>query len=155
MKEYTDPKFWGPYFWFMMRCIAYNFPSDASYHEKKYIIDFYNNLKNVLPCKKCRKNYGNILDKYPVENFLQSRNHLFDWVEMIYQQTDNEKGMMTQRDHCDYHNNKSNSYDEINIKRKDKYQKSIVYEIDNNSSDSSDSDGQSSDSSECSKCKFR
>lgn len=90
MEQYTNPKIWGPYFWFTMRCVAYNYSNTPTYPEKKIICDFYNNLSNLLPCKKCRSNFKNLLDKYPIENYLYNRNQLLNWVEMMYQYIDKE-----------------------------------------------------------------
>lgn len=87
MEEYTNPKLWGPYFWFMMRCIAFNFPSRPTNSDRKYYSDFYRSLLYVLPCRKCRANYGKLLEKYPVEKFLHSREEIINWVELIYRKT--------------------------------------------------------------------
>ena len=63
MSEYTDPKSWGPHFWFVMRCTANNFPENPSINDAKYYVDFYTNLKNILPCPKCAVNYTKLLER--------------------------------------------------------------------------------------------
>lgn len=87
---YTDPKSWGPHFWYMMRCVAYNYPQFPNSQEKKHVCEFYNSLKYTLPCKNCSFNYKTLLQKYPVENYCKNKNQLMDWVEMINQLTDKD-----------------------------------------------------------------
>jgi hypothetical protein len=89
--SYTDPKSWGPHFWFMMRCVANNYSQNPSSQERRHVIDFYNNLKYVLPCKNCAFKYKNQIEKYPVADYSKNKNMLMDWVEMIYQNTDRDK----------------------------------------------------------------
>jgi hypothetical protein len=90
MLQYTDPKAWGPYFWFTMRCIAYNFPDNANIYDSRYYVDYYTNLKYVLPCEKCKASYSKLLDKYPVEDYAKNKTKLMSWIELIYQETEKE-----------------------------------------------------------------
>ena len=70
MSQYTNPKSWGPHFWFMMRCIAHNYGEYPSSSEKRVTEDFYTNLKYLLPCNKCKKHYADLLEEYPVKENL-------------------------------------------------------------------------------------
>ncbi len=90
MLQYTDPKMWGPYFWFVMRCVAYNFPDNSTIYDSRYYVDFYTNLKYVLPCEKCKASYSKLIDKYPIEQYTKSKIKLLSWVELMYQETDKE-----------------------------------------------------------------
>ena len=90
MIEYTNPKYWGPHFWFTMRCLAFNYSEYPASIEKKAYMDYYNSLQYILPCKKCRYNYRKLLEKYPVEDYLYKKAALMEWVEMIYQMTESE-----------------------------------------------------------------
>ena len=40
-EKYTNPKNWGPYFWFMMKCIAYNYPANPSTDDKQKTADYF------------------------------------------------------------------------------------------------------------------
>jgi len=87
MSKYTVPKIWGPYFWFVMRCVAHNYsnnPDDNEFNETK---KFYSSLQHVLPCNKCKKSYSEHLEKYPLDKALQNRDSIMQWVEIIYSET--------------------------------------------------------------------
>lgn len=91
MTEYSDPKSWGPHFWFVMRCTANNFPDNPSINDAKYYVDFFTNLKNILPCPKCSTNYTKLLERYPIEQFAVNRDKLIKWVQLIYEETKKDK----------------------------------------------------------------
>ena len=90
MLQYNDPKIWGPHFWFMMRCVAYNFPDNATIYDSRYYIDFYTNIKYILPCEKCKLSYNKLMDKYPIDQYAKDKTKLMSWVEIMYQETDKE-----------------------------------------------------------------
>lgn len=87
MSKYTTPKVWGPYFWFVMRCLAYNYPTNPTAEEKKHHRDFYMGLQHLLPCKSCRKSYTTHIRAYPIDDALKRRSSLMAWVETIYNET--------------------------------------------------------------------
>jgi hypothetical protein len=86
-EEYVYPKYWGPHFWFMMRCIAYNYPDDPTLEEAEIARSFFNGFKNNLPCLKCQSAYRYHLKENPVEGALKNRDELMKWVECIYLET--------------------------------------------------------------------
>lgn len=47
---------WGPSLWHSLHTISFNYPQNPSLNDKKNYKNFILNLKNVLPCKYCRKN---------------------------------------------------------------------------------------------------
>jgi len=87
--SYKDPKIWGPYFWFMMRCIAYNYPNNPSNYIKHHTKEFYNNFKYILPCKESREHYVNTLKKYQIN--LENREKLMSWLELVYNEIERNK----------------------------------------------------------------
>lgn len=48
---------WGPAAWLFLHCIAHNFDPSRS---KEYLV-FFQALRDVLPCKTCRENYGKLI----------------------------------------------------------------------------------------------
>ncbi len=82
---YTDPKSWGHHFWYVMRCIAFNYSEQPSSIDKQDVKLFYDNLKNLLPCEKCRKHYNMLLSQFPLRRSICCRSCLINWVEKIYQ----------------------------------------------------------------------
>ena len=47
---------WGPAIWHFLHIISFNYPIEPNSKQKKNYYDFIMSLKNILPCKKCRKN---------------------------------------------------------------------------------------------------
>jgi len=57
---------WGPPLWHVLHTISFNYPIDPTDEQKKHYFNFYNNLKNILPCKYCRDNLVNNLINLPL-----------------------------------------------------------------------------------------
>jgi len=57
---------WGPAQWHMLHTISFNYPVNPTPEEKKEYRDYVLSLKDVLPCRACRKNLTNNLKKYPL-----------------------------------------------------------------------------------------
>jgi len=81
--KYSDPKEWGPHFWYVMKCIAFNYSENPNPSEILNTKSFYINLKNLLPCDECKNNYKNSLKKYNIDNYLHCRHKLMEWVKLI------------------------------------------------------------------------
>jgi hypothetical protein len=79
---------WGPAIWHSLHTISFNYPIDPSPEDKKNYKSFIMNLKNVLPCGKCRKNLKKNMKKLPLTNKdMESRNtfskYIYDLHEVI------------------------------------------------------------------------
>jgi len=72
-----DPKKWGPHLWFFLHTMSFNYPDNPSYIERKKYNDFYNSLKNVLPCAVCQNHFQEHLSKSPPN--LNSKSDLIKW----------------------------------------------------------------------------
>ena len=48
---------WGPSLWHSLHTISFNYPVKPTDKQKKEYLQFFKSLKDVLPCKYCRKNY--------------------------------------------------------------------------------------------------
>jgi hypothetical protein len=57
---------WGPPLWHVLHTMSFNYPISPTDKQKKYYFNFYNNLKNILPCRYCRENLANNLKKLPL-----------------------------------------------------------------------------------------
>jgi hypothetical protein len=89
MSQYSSPKLWGPQYWFVMRCVAANYPKNPNMAERNKAYNFYNELTSLMPCETCRTNYSLHAMKYPLRDWLDSRDRLISWVELINQLTTN------------------------------------------------------------------
>lgn len=87
MSQYSSPKIWGPHFWFMLRCLANNYPLKPSDEDAQHIKTFFNELQYLLPCDLCKYTFKQHFAKYPLDKALDTKNSLIDWVEHIYQET--------------------------------------------------------------------
>lgn len=85
--DYSSPKIWGPHYWYMMRCVAANFPLKPTEDDMKYAKVFYESFKFILPCELCKYSYLNHYNKHPIDKYIGSRHTLMEWVEIIYQET--------------------------------------------------------------------
>ncbi len=75
-----DPKVWGPYLWYILHIISFNYPTHPSYADKRMYHDFYINFKDLIPCAACRKHYQQHLHGNPITPALDSRADLVNWV---------------------------------------------------------------------------
>lgn len=97
-----DPKVWGPHAWFFLHCITLVYPNNPTEEDKQNMKQYFTCLEKVLPCHKCRQNFGMHLDKFPInDKVLSSRDELVKWLIDIH----NESNKQT--------NNKQLKYSEV------------------------------------------
>ena len=82
----VNKEIWGPHQWYSMHFIALGFPNDASSIDKKNYKNYYMNLPNVIPCEECSNHLIQNLNNYPIDNYLDSRERLFEWTVIIQRQ---------------------------------------------------------------------
>ena len=79
-----DSSIWGPSLWNSLHLITLNYPEKPSYAVRKQYYDFFNNLRYIIPCIYCRKNYIEHLNEIPLEPHLDSRQLLVKWLIDIH-----------------------------------------------------------------------
>jgi hypothetical protein len=79
-----EPKIWGPFMWFILHIISFNYPDTPSPFDKDAYRDFFNALKNVIPCDQCKKHYTRHLQDYPITPHLDSKKSLIEWMIQIH-----------------------------------------------------------------------
>ncbi len=80
-----NPEYWGPHFWEVMYLAAVGFSSEPTVNEKIGFRMFYDSLRYVLPCQKCRKEYDQYVNQFPLTSDDTSSPHkLFDWVYRLH-----------------------------------------------------------------------
>jgi len=76
-----NPEFWGPRFWEVLHLAAVGYSTDPTPSEKLGFRMFFDSLRYVLPCPKCRVSYESYLDTRRLrDEDLASRDSLFLWV---------------------------------------------------------------------------
>lgn len=78
------PEIWGPYLWYILHIISFNYPKNPSYADKRIYHDFYVNFKDLIPCQNCRRHYNQHLHRHPIGPFLDSRQDLVKWVIQMH-----------------------------------------------------------------------
>lgn len=78
------PELWGKHFWFVMHTVAYTYPEQPTYTDKKNANDFFTSLGGLLPCETCRDHYYEHLRVKPITTSLDSRADLMNWVYEIH-----------------------------------------------------------------------
>jgi hypothetical protein len=76
-----NPDYWGPRFWDVLHLAAVGFSAEPTPSEKLGFRMFFDSLRYVLPCPKCRASYETHLDtRGLLDADLLSRDTLFRWV---------------------------------------------------------------------------
>jgi hypothetical protein len=63
-----DPNIWGPHLWKSLHYITLGYPDNPDELTKNNTKNLFMSLKYVLPCAKCRFNYSQHLEKYPLND---------------------------------------------------------------------------------------
>jgi Erv1 / Alr family len=80
-----DPSYWGPIFWEVMYIASASFSLEPTPNEKIGFKMFFDSLRYVLPCSKCRADYDRYLETTPLrESDTRSRDTLFLWVNNLH-----------------------------------------------------------------------
>jgi hypothetical protein len=73
-----DPTIWGPYLWKFMHYLTLAYPDNPTDADKDNLYNFFDSIKEVIPCEKCRYNFQVHLETTPL-----SEEILMDNVEVI------------------------------------------------------------------------
>ena len=109
-----DPTVWGPKLWFVIHTIALNYPNNPTYEDKRVMEEFFNNLKSIIPCDKCRIHYRQRLERNPIINYLDNKESIFRYTINLHNQVNKSL------------NKKIYSYDEVVQIYKEHYNKDAV-----------------------------
>jgi hypothetical protein len=87
-----DPIIWGPHYWFFLMTIAVSYPKKANNVLKKKYYDFIMNMPLFIPDDKMGNKFSRLLDKYPVEPYLDTRESFIKWVHFIHNHVNKSLG---------------------------------------------------------------
>ena len=73
---------WGPPAWTFLHTITFNYPHNPSDQDKQNYFTFFDSLKYVLPCDKCKKHYKD--NSRDLKDNLNSRDDLVKWLIDIF-----------------------------------------------------------------------
>ena len=92
MKQSIKPDIWGPHGWKFMHYVTLGYPDHPTHNDKQNYKNFFQSLQNVLPCAKCAQNYKKNLNESPIDNNLETRDHLVKWLIDIHNKVNLETG---------------------------------------------------------------
>lgn len=75
---------WGPKFWFVLHCAAYNYPEVPNAITKRKYYDLVQNIPLFIPDAAMGDKFSVLLDKYPVSPYLCSRESFMRWAHFIH-----------------------------------------------------------------------
>ena len=79
-----NPNVWLPHLKFTLQTMAITYHSNPNDVAKKKYYDFISNLPVFIPIEPIGKNFMELLDKYPVTPYLDSRMSMMKWVHFIF-----------------------------------------------------------------------
>lgn len=87
-----DADIWGPQYWFFLMTIAVSYPKKANSVLKKKYYDLIMNMPLFIPDDKIGDNFSRLLDKFPIEPYLDGRESFIKWVHFIHNQMNKKLG---------------------------------------------------------------
>ena len=79
-----NPEIWGPHYWFFLHTIALTYPLYPNAITKRKYYNFIQDLPLFIPNAKIAKEFSELLDKYPVTPYLDSRPSFNKWMHFIH-----------------------------------------------------------------------
>jgi hypothetical protein len=87
-----NPKFWGPHAWIFLHSLTFNYPKEPTDKDKQIYISFFKSLEHILPCEKCAYHYKRHLEEYPIEEALETRENMVQWLISVHNEVNKELG---------------------------------------------------------------
>jgi hypothetical protein len=87
-----DPKIWGPHYWFVLHTITLTYPIKPNETVKKKYYDFIQNLPLFIPIENIGNYFSELLDKYPITPYLDSRESFIKWMYFIHNEVNKNLG---------------------------------------------------------------
>lgn len=82
--EQLSPLVWGPHLWHTLFTFALSYPVNPNTITKRKYYDFIQNLPLFLPNAEIRKTFGEIINNYPVQPYLKTRESFVRWVHFVH-----------------------------------------------------------------------
>ena len=79
-----NAEIWGSNAWIFLLSIQFTYPHNPDFKIKKDFFNFFDNLKNIIPCEICKTHYKNHLHTHPIMDSLNSKEDLIKWLIKIH-----------------------------------------------------------------------
>jgi hypothetical protein len=90
--EELSPLIWGPPLWHVLFTFALSYPVQPNAVTKRKYYDFIQNLPVFLPNAEIRKSFGALINEYPVQPYLKTRDSFVHWVFFIHNRVNRKIG---------------------------------------------------------------
>jgi len=75
---------WGPHYWFVLMTIALTYPTHPNSVTRRKYYDLIQNFPLFIPIDEMGDRFSEMLDRYPVSPYLDSRESFSRWVHFIH-----------------------------------------------------------------------
>ena len=79
-----DPEVWGSHYWFFLHTVAHSYPLTPNAITKRKYYDLIQNLPLFIPQVEIGNKFSELLNKYPVTPYLDSRESFVRWMHFIH-----------------------------------------------------------------------
>ena len=123
-----DSNVLGPHYWFVLLSIAICYPIHPNDVTKKKYYELIHNFPLFMPDSRIGNKFSELLDKYPVTPYLDSRDSFIKWVHFIHNRVNKITGKneisLTQALKEYYHHYKPKA---VKIEEELKYKQKLVF----------------------------
>jgi len=78
------PDVWGPHYWFFLHTIAESYPVSPNSVTKRKYYDLIQNFPLFIPIEEIGNKFSELLDKYPVTPYLDTKESFVRWMNFIH-----------------------------------------------------------------------
>lgn len=76
----SGPNVWGPHGWKFIHYVTLGYPNNPSNIDKQNYSNFFETLKNVIPCSICGSHFKEHMKAFPLtDNILSNRKKFIEW----------------------------------------------------------------------------
>ena len=94
-RQKLDPQVWYPYLKFTLQTIGMTYPNKPNDVTKKKYFTLIQNLPFYFPIHPMGKNFGKLLNQYPVQPYLDNRMNFGKWIHYITNKLNEELELPT------------------------------------------------------------
>ena len=86
------PDVWGKHYWFFLHTVAESYPVSPNSVTKRKYYDLIQNFPLFIPIEEMGNKFSELLDKYPVTPYLDTKESFVRWVNFIHNKINNMLG---------------------------------------------------------------
>jgi hypothetical protein len=79
-----SPDIWGPHYWFFLHTVAESYPVHPTTITKRKYYDLIQNMPLFIPVQEMGNKMSEMLDKYPVTPYLDTKESFVRWVHFLH-----------------------------------------------------------------------